>query len=82
MTKGTQLLKQAQKIIIDFANANGISLQDEFGTPERFRQYVISYTTKTLIDRGMTIEAALDLLCGDGTYQRICDECWATLNAA
>jgi len=48
MKTGTQLLNEVQKLLINFANENNISLHAEFGTVEKFKQFVIAFTIKPL----------------------------------
>ncbi len=77
MTTGTQLLNEVQKLLINFANENNISLQSEFGTVEKFKQFVIAFTIKSLTDGGVEISKAYDIVMGDGAYSRLANEVWA-----
>jgi hypothetical protein len=76
MTTGTQLLNEVQKLLINFANENNISLHAEFGTVEKFKQFVIAFTIKSLTDIGVEIAKAYDIVMGDGAYNRLADEVW------
>ena len=75
--KSRQLLSKATKFLVNQANAEGLNLQEMFGTVERFQQFVISLTLKTLIDAGIEVEKAYDIVLGEGNFQRLTDEVWA-----
>ena len=71
-----ELLRKASEFLVNQANENGISLQEMFGTTERFQQFVISLTMKTLVDAGVEVDKAYDIVCGEGSFQRLADEVW------
>jgi len=78
----TELLNAIQNMLINFANENAISLADEFGTREKFSQFVFSFTIKSLVDIcGLDTKAAYDFVMGDGAFAKLADECWQQLNA-
>ena len=77
MKTGTELLNEVQKLLIDFANKNNISLHAEFGTVEKFKRFVIAFTIKSLTEIGVEIAKAYDIVMGDGAYNRLADEVWA-----
>lgn len=81
MAPGTQLLNRVQRLLIDFANANSISLDAEFGTVERFKEFVIAFTFRTLTDAGMSTEAAFDAIFGGGAYEDLAERTWNTLQS-
>jgi hypothetical protein len=71
-----QALNAVKNKIVKFANEKGIDLQAEFGTPDKFKNFVISLCLKTLIDAGATPQEALDAVLGEGTYESILTEVW------
>lgn len=80
--KNLALLNAVQKLLIDFANKKGISLADEFETVDEFKKFVIAFTVKNLTDLGMSVQTALDLTLGDGTYDRIVESTWNAAQSA
>lgn len=77
MKTGTELLNEVQKMLIDFANKNSISLHDEFETVEKFKQFVITFTIRSLTEIGIELSHAYDMVMGDGAYNRLADAVWA-----
>lgn len=77
MKTGTELLNEVQKLLIDFANKNNISLHAEFGTVEKFKQFVIAFTIKSLTDNGVEVAKAYDIVMGDGSFTALADEIFA-----
>lgn len=47
---------------------------------DEFKMGVVSLTIKGLIDVGMTVPDAVDEVLGAGSFNRISDDCWETLN--
>ena len=80
MTTSLQLLNGVQKFMINFANDKGISLQDEFGTVEAFKKFVIGFTFKTLVDMGVETKQAYDLVFGSGEYEALATKIWENAN--
>lgn len=74
---GTKLLNAIQAKLIEFANDNAISLHDEFGTVAKFKEFVIAFTFKMLIEVGCTTEKAFDIVFGDGSYNKLAEDVWA-----
>jgi hypothetical protein len=72
----TSTVQQMQRAIAETATQQGISLRQEFGTTERFAEFVIGMTFKVMTDNGMSVEAATDAIFGDGAYERIAAEVW------
>lgn len=81
MAMNTKVLNEIQRLIINFANEKGILLQAEFGTPEKFKQFVIAFAFKILTDNGMSVKNAMDFLMGDGTYDQISTAVWNAAQA-
>lgn len=80
MTTSLQLLNGVQQYMIQFANEKGISLQDEFGTVEAFKKFVIAFTFKTLVDMGIETKQAYDLCFGEGRFDELVDKVWNNAN--
>lgn len=78
---GKDLLNRVQRLLIDHANAKGISLDAEFGTVDRFKEFVIAFTFRILTDAGMSTEAAFDAIFGGGAYVDLAERTWNTLQA-
>lgn len=73
----TKLLNGIQSLMIDFANKNNINLCDEFGTVENFKKFVVAFAIKTLVEKGMEIASAYDVVMGDGAYETLVNEVWS-----
>ena len=78
---GKDLLNRVQRLLIDFANQNSISLDAQFGTVDRFKEFVIAFTFRVLTDAGMSTEAAFDAIFGGGAYEDLAERTWHTLQA-
>jgi hypothetical protein len=77
MATGTNLLNEVQKLLIAFANEEGISLHAEFKTVEAFKQFVIAFTIRSLMEIGLEINKAYDVVMGDGSYEKLANDVWA-----
>lgn len=78
----TELLNNVKNLIIATANKDGRSLQDDFGTVEKFKDFVIAFTLRSLTEvMGMDISEAWDIVMGDGSFQTLCDDCWTKAQA-
>lgn len=73
---GIEILNKFQAIVIDIAKKNGVSLQEEFGTVEKFKGFVIALTLKSLLDEGMAMNKAYDLVFGCGEYNKMAGKVW------
>ena len=82
MTNKFQILNAFQKKIIDFSNEQGISLAAEFGTVDEFKKFVVSFCIHLVMETGKTVQEAYDIVLGDGAYEQMADQVWATLKAA
>lgn len=72
-----ELLNKIQVMLIEFANKNGISLQAEFGTVEKFKQFVMAFTVKAIVDIcGMAVNQAWDIVFGSGSYEQLAESVW------
>ncbi len=66
----TKLLNTIKDELIRIANEKGIVLQDTFGTPEKFKQMIISLTIDSVMQaRQIPLDQAYDIVMGDGAYQ-------------
>ena len=73
-----ELLTKINQEMIKTANANGINLQDHFKTQDEFKNFVIAFTFKQLIDNfNMTVEEATDAVLGENAYEQIYELCQA-----
>lgn len=78
-----KLLNEVKNRIIAFANDNSINLQAEFGTVEKFQQFVIFFTIRAIVEIcGLSVAAAYDIVAGDGAYAEMADAVWAQLQTA
>ncbi len=73
---GNTLLNEVQKRMVDFANSNNISLHCEFGTVEKFKTFVVAFTIKMMVDIGIDIAKAYDIVMGDGAYNQLASDVW------
>ena len=71
--KHLALLNKVQRLLIDQANASGTNLADEFETPQDFKDFVIAFTFKGLMEAGATTEEAFDAVCGEGECKALFD---------
>ena len=76
MKTGAEILNEVQRLMIDFANKNSISLQSEFGSVEKFKEFVIAFTVSQLVSLGMDISQAFDVVFGAGSYSRLAEDIW------
>ncbi len=77
-----ELLNQIQRLIIDHATKSGISLADQFNSVDDFKQFVIGFTIRSLIEIcKIEIEAAYDIVMGNGAFRELSDSIWKQLNA-
>ena len=81
MKTGKELLNAVQAMLIDFANSNNINLRDEFKSVDQFKQFVIALTVKTLTDSGIELSKAYDIVFGDGSFEKLANDVWETINA-
>ena len=77
-----ELLNRVQSLLVDFANENQIDLRAEFGTVDRFKQFVFALTFKTLTDLGLPADAAFDLTAGAGAYDALVEKTWQAAQPA
>jgi hypothetical protein len=73
MTEHTQaILSKATGLIVDSANRQGVNLADHFATVEDFQRAVIGLVVTQVMEiAGLEIDAALDLVIGEGTFEQI-----------
>lgn len=73
------ILNKIQRLLIDFANEQGIILQDEFGSVDKFKKFVIGFTIRSLTELGADIKDAFDFVMGDNAYQKMAETIWNDL---
>ena len=78
---GTELLNKVQSTLVAFASEKGINLQAEFGTVEKFRQFVIAFTLRFLVDAGLNAQEAFNAVMGANAFQSLAESVWSELNA-
>jgi hypothetical protein len=81
MSQPFELINKVQRFVIDHANKEGVNLHSEFESIDQFKHFIVALTVKGLMDLGFTCEAALDMALGEGTYAKIAEECWNTIEA-
>jgi hypothetical protein len=74
--RGKDLLNAIQAQLINFANDSGIILLDEFKTVAKFKEFVIAFTIKSLMDIGLTIREAYDLVFDAGSFDALAASVW------
>ena len=79
MKLGTQILNDVQRLLIDFANEEGIVLANDFSTVDEFKRFVIGFTFKALTDIGLATDKAYDIIFGDGAYVEMAANVWNQL---
>ena len=66
-----EIISRVAKYFTSAANEKGIDLQAQFGTKERWIEFVIAVTFKGLTDAGASTEKAWDILFGRGAYEEL-----------
>lgn len=72
----TELLNAIKNLLVKFANENNIILAHEFGTPAKFKEFVIAFTFKQLKELGVDTKDAFDMLMGDGAFDEMANSVW------
>jgi len=79
-SKELQLLDAVKDMLIEFANKEGISLEHEFGSRDKFAQFVIGFTIRNLVEVcNMTISEAYNAVMGEDAYQQLAESVWQQL---
>lgn len=71
-----KLLNEVQSFMIEFANREGIELQKSFKTVAEFKKFVIAFTIKSLLDLGVEMQDAFDMVMGSGKYDELVEKIW------
>ena len=79
-SKSLELLNAVQKLLVSFATESGIDLRAEFGTVEAFKKFVIAFTFKQLVELGVAVNEAYDMVLGDGSYDDLAAKVWDAAN--
>lgn len=78
-----QLLNSVKNMIIDWANSEGVDLADHFQSRDDFAKWVISFTIKSVMDiLSIELNAAYDIVMGDGSFNNLADSVWNQLQAS
>lgn len=80
MANSKDILNKVQAFMIDFANKEGIRLDSQFPSVEAFKEFVIAFTFKTLVEIGMSTQDAFDMVFGNGAYNQLAEDVWAMAN--
>ena len=70
----TEVLNGLKSLMINHANENQINLRAEFGTPEKFNNFIVNFAINQLVELGMPIEKAFDAILGAGEYDKLCSQ--------
>ena len=65
------LLNKVQSFLIEQANAKGISLAEDFASPEDFKKFVVGIAFKGLREAGADVATAYDACFGEGAYTNL-----------
>jgi len=76
MSKSLQVLNAAKDFIVKDATARGVNLEDEFGTPDKFKEFVFAMTFKALKDGGLSTQEAFDVVAGEGAFEDMANKVW------
>ena len=77
-----ELIQAIQGKLIDIATENGIDLADEFKTRKAWKDFVLSFTVKAVMDvMQWDVRKAYDVVLGNGKFQELADGVWETVNA-
>lgn len=80
MNANLNMLNAINQMLVKVANENGIDLAVEFGTPEKFKTFVISFSIKSVMDIAkVNLVAAYDMVMGTGAYEQMANQVWEQL---
>ena len=83
ITLNTNILNQIKNLFVAFANERGIDLTKEFKTSADFVAYITAFTFQFCVKQlGMTSDAALDLVIGQESINRLGEQIWEQVNNA
>ena len=78
-----QLVNSVKNMIIDWANNEGVNLADHFESRDDFAKWIISFTIKSVMDiLSIELQAAYDIVMGDGSFNALADSVWNQLQAS
>ena len=82
MSNPNNILNAIQTKVIEVCNADGINLADTFETVEDFKTWLLSFTIKMVMDvTGFTVKESMDIVCGDGSYNKLAETVWDSLQS-
>ena len=77
-----ELIQSIQAKLVEVATENGIDLAEQFKTRKAWKDYVLSFTIKAVMDvMQWDVRKAYDAVLGDGKFQELADGVWETVNA-
>jgi hypothetical protein len=76
-----ELLTSLKRFLVDYATEQGICLNEQFGTMQKFDVYVFAIAVKGLMDQGMSCKEATNAMLGDGAYDRLAGQLWDRFQA-
>jgi hypothetical protein len=76
------LMNTVKKMIISFANTNGVLLQEYFDDSAELDAFVVALTFKELLGAGLPVEVAFDTVCGDNAYNTLLERLLADAQVA
>ena len=74
---GLQILNAIQTKIVEDCNERGINLNKEFESVDAFKNWVISFTIKSVQDvTGFSFQESFDLVMGSGKFEQLAKSIW------
>tara|TARA_R110002167_G_scaffold121011_2_gene299206 strand:- start:679 stop:918 length:240 start_codon:yes stop_codon:yes gene_type:complete len=65
--------------LVAAANIKGVNLNEHFATDADFKQHVIAIAINYVMKQGKSTQEAYDFVMGDGSYDKMKNACWTTL---
>ena len=67
-----EILNQAKDLLVKFANENNINLREHFDSVADFKEFVIGFTYRFMVEQ-MNIPSAqaFDLVMGEGAFENL-----------
>ena len=81
--EGKEIFNFLKDEVVSNANKNGVDLQKEFGTQEKFKAFLLSQSIKlTMETMKIELKVAYELICGEGSYNELVASVYKSLTAA
>jgi len=74
-----KLLNFVKDSVIEQCNSEGVNLADHFETPKEFRQFIAELSIKLVVEIGISVNDAVDIVLGDGSFDEIAGDIWERL---